>query len=609
MKNIILVLFLSLSSLLYSQQPGRITGIVKDMKTNETIIGAKVSIVGTNYEALTDANGVYLILTIRPGIYSVRADFIGYKSVTKDSVVVRMDVDTKLNFNLTADEIIVNTLEVIATKQGSKTNYIEFNGCNTERITDYNTEEYGKIVENKYKTVIREPLSTFSIDVDAASYSNARRFILQQNQLPYKDAVRIEEFINYFDYQYKPPVNNEPLKTNMEFSECPWDTTKKLLQIGLQSKQIDATETAPGNLVFLIDVSGSMDAPNKLPLLKKSFKLLADNLKENDIVSIVVYAGAAGLVLSPTSGKDKLTIHKALDGLQAGGSTAGGEGIKLAYEIAKNNLINGGNNRVILATDGDFNVGISSTSELVRYIESQKEQGIFLTILGFGMGNYKDNRLQELADKGNGNHYYIDNILEAKKVLVNQITATLFTVAKDVKIQVEFNPARVESYRLIGYENRLLNNDDFTDDKKDAGEIGAGHTVTALYEVILNKSNDKINYDYKYQSLVVKEEAYNSNEIGTVKIRYKEPDSDSSKEINEVLTGAPLAFSKSSDNFRFAAAVAEFAMILRGSNYLGSANYKQVVEIANSAIGEDKYGYRKEFLDLVRRAELLSENK
>ena len=349
--------------------------------------------------------------------------------------------------------------------------------------TDYNTEDYDGIVENRFLTVTENALSTFSIDVDAASYSNVRRF-LQSGQLPPAGAVRTEEMINYFHYDYPQPKNEDPFSINTEMAACPWNPAHRLVLIGLQGKKIPVENLPASNIVFLIDVSGSMMDENKLPLVKASMKMLVDQLREQDKVSLVVYAGNAGLVLPATSGANKNAIKDAIDKLEAGGSTAGGQGIQLAYKTAKENFLKGGNNRVILCTDGDFNVGASSDDDLVRMIEEERKSGVFLTVLGYGMGNYKDNKMEKLADKGNGNHAYIDGLSEAKKVLVNEFGGTLFTIAKDVKLQVEFNPAKVQAYRLIGYENRMLNKEDFNNDKKDAGELGSGHTVTALYEVI-----------------------------------------------------------------------------------------------------------------------------
>ncbi|MCK4825883.1 VWA domain-containing protein, partial [bacterium] len=352
-------------------------------------------------------------------------------------------------------------------------------------------EEYDRIYENRYLDALNNPLSTFSIDVDTASYSNIRRFI-KNNQFPLKDAVGIEEMINYFSYDYLLPKKKYPFSINTEISSCPWNQAHHLVHIGLQGKKLETKQLPPSNLVFLLDVSGSMQSPSKLPLLQTAFKLLVRELGENDRVSIVVYAGAAGLVLPSTSTRQKDKIIEAIDKLRAGGSTAGGAGIKLAYKVAEDNFIENGNNRIILATDGDFNIGISSTSALVRFVEEKRKKGIFLTTLGFGMGNYKDGRMEQLADKGNGNYYYIDNLLEAKKVFIDDMRGTLFTIAKDVKIQIEFNPAKVKAYRLIGYENRMLKKEDFADDTKDAGELGAGHTVTALYEIIPYGSKEEI---------------------------------------------------------------------------------------------------------------------
>lgn len=471
----------------------------------------------------------------------------------------------------------------------------------------HNTEEYEKIDDNPFKTVSNDPLSTFSIDVDAASYSNARRF-LNNNQLPYKDAVRIEEFINYFEYDYEEPRDEHPFSVTTELSEAPWNPDHKLVHIGLQGKKIDYENLQPSNLVFLLDVSGSMNDEHKLPLLKSAFKLLLKNLQNHDRVAIVTYAGAAGLVLPSTRASEKETILAALERLQAGGSTAGGAGIKLAYNVAKENFIEEGNNRIILATDGDFNVGVSSTSELVRTIEQKRDEGIFLTICGFGMGNYKDGRMESLSNAGNGNYFYIDNIMEANKVFVKEMRATLFTIAKDVKIQIEFNPTKVQAYRLIGYENRVLANQDFNDDKKDAGELGAGHTVTALYEIIpvgVESEFIKSIDDLKYQETKVSKSAHN-DELLTVKLRYKKPREDTSKLITHVLKDKPVKLAKSSDNFRFSAAVAAFGMLLRDSEFKGNASYENILAMAKEAKGDDEEGHRAEFVQLVKKASLLA---
>ena len=472
---------------------------------------------------------------------------------------------------------------------------------------NFNTEEYDAINENIFLEATKNPLSTFSIDVDAASYSNMRRF-LNNGQLPPKDAVRIEEMINYFNYSYAQPKDDKPFSVNTEISTAPWNDQHKLVHIGLQGKKIATDNLPPSNLVFLLDVSGSMNSPNKLPLLKSGFRLLVEQLRSNDHVAIVVYAGAAGLVLPSTSGAEKDKILEAIDKLEAGGSTAGGQGIKLAYKVAQENFKKEGNNRVILATDGDFNIGESSNAAMERLIEEKREEGVFLTVLGLGMGNYKDSKLETIADKGNGNYAYIDNILEAKKVLVNEFGGTLFTIAKDVKLQVEFNPAKVQAYRLIGYENRALKNEDFNDDKKDAGELGSGHTVTALYEIIPVgvKSEFSPVDDLKYQSQKINADAYKSDELLTVKFRYKEPDQSKSKLIVHSLKDDQTPLKETSDNFRWSAAVAGFGMLLRDSDYKGYLTFSEIQKMAESAKGSDDEGYRVEFINLVQTCSLLA---
>jgi len=476
---------------------------------------------------------------------------------------------------------------------------------------EFNTEDYDAIIENRFLKVDDNPLSTFSIDVDAASYSNVRRYI-QANQLPPAGAVRIEEMINYFKYDYDGPENDHPFEVYTEMSECPWNSDHRLVLVGLQGIKIPVETLPPSNIVFLIDVSGSMMSENKLPLVRSSMKLLVDQLREQDKVSIVVYAGNAGLVLPATSGADKTKIKDAIDRLEAGGSTAGGAGIKLAYKTAKENFVEKGNNRVILCTDGDFNVGVSSDDDLERMIEQERKTGVFLTVLGYGMGNYKDNKMQKLADKGNGNHAYIDGINEAKKVLVNEFGGTLFTIAKDVKLQIEFNPQKVQGYRLIGYENRMLAKEDFNDDKKDAGELGSGHTVTALYEVIpigvksgFLEKVDKLRYQKEKNSITG---AAKDGEIMNIKLRYKKPDGDISRLIEHPVMDNNTSLESTSNNFRFAAAVAEFGLLLRNSEYKSEANFTQVINLAKKAKGEDKEGYRKEFIKLVSAAGLIVSN-
>jgi len=477
---------------------------------------------------------------------------------------------------------------------------------------DFNREGYDNIIENKFLKATDNPLSTFSIDVDAASYSNVRR-ILNQGQLPPAGAVRIEEMVNYFHYEYPQPANDQPFSINTEISDAPWNKDHKLVLIGLQGKKIPTENLPASNLVFLIDVSGSMQGPDRIGLVKASMKLLVDQLRQQDKISIVVYAGAAGLVLPPTSGADKIKIKDALDRLEAGGSTAGGAGIKLAYKTAKENFEQGGNNRVILCTDGDFNVGESSDDAMERLIEEERKSGVFLTVLGYGMGNYQDAKMQKLADKGNGNHAYIDGITEAKKVLVNEFGGTLFTIAKDVKLQVEFNPAKVQGYRLIGYENRMLAKEDFNNDKKDAGELGSGHTVTALYEIIPVgvKSSFLQNVDsLKYQQNITPlSRSSQTDEILTVKFRYKAPDSDVSKLIEHPVLDKQIAVAKTSDNFRFAASVAQFGMLLRNSEFKSTASFDNVLSLARKAKGTDEEGYRAEFVRLVENAQLLAKGK
>ncbi|MBX7080859.1 MAG: VWA domain-containing protein [Nannocystaceae bacterium] len=465
-------------------------------------------------------------------------------------------------------------------------------------------EQYGAIAENAFVTVADDPRSTFSIDVDTASYSNMRRF-LQDQQLPPADAVRIEELVNYFDYDYAAPEGRDPFSMTHEVSSCPWNDEHLLVHVGLQGKVIDAGEVPARNLVFLLDVSGSMNSPDKLPLLTRGLGMLVDGVRKQDRVAIVVYAGASGVVLEPTS--DKAEIRAALERLSAGGSTNGGAGIELAYRLAERNLIEGGINRVILATDGDFNVGTTSQSALVELIERKRASGVFLSVLGFGTGNLKDETMEKLADKGNGNYAYIDSIAEARKVLVEEGGSTLVTIAKDVKIQVEFNPKEVASYRLIGYENRKLAHTDFNDDSKDAGEIGAGHSVTALYEVVPVGSGrsgvDPLKYQDNAPSL---SPAADTGELMTVKIRYKQPEGDKSDLLSFAVTSEDRSLDRSSDDFRFAAAVAEFGLILRNSEHRGDASFDEVLTLARKSLGRDGEGHRAEFVRLVELAQRLS---
>ena len=466
---------------------------------------------------------------------------------------------------------------------------------------DFQTESYDHIEENGFKEVGSNPLSTFSIDVDTAAYSNIRRFILKGEKPP-KDAVRIEEMLNYFTYDYEMPKKGEPFSVSTELSTCPWSSEHQLLQVGLAAPQLKTDNVPPRNLVFLLDVSGSMNSPDKLPLLKSGLKLLVDTLRPEDTVSIVVYAGATGMVLEPTSGEQREKIIQSLEGLSAGGSTNGGAGIELAYQLAAENYQKDAINRVILATDGDFNVGVASRGELKRLIEEKRETGIFLTVLGFGTGNLKDSSMEQLADAGNGNYGYIDTLLEARKLLVEEAGGTLVTVAKDVKLQLEFNPLKVKSYRLVGYENRVLNNEDFADDKKDAGEMGAGHTVTALYEIVPGKSDDA---GLRYQGGRTATDAARSGELALVKVRYKAPDGDASELSEFPVKADAVAFAKSSEDLRFAASVATVGMLLRDSEFKGDSSFDGALEWARDSLGDDRGGYRSEFVKLVELVKVL----
>ncbi len=479
----------------------------------------------------------------------------------------------------------------------------------TSTEEDFNTESYDRIYENPFLDVVQNPLSTFSIDVDTASYSNVRRFF-NQNSIPPKDAVRIEEMVNYFKYDYPQPKNNDPFSINVDVADCPWKAEHRLVSIGLKGKELSQNERPNCNLIFLIDVSGSMNSYNKLPLLKQAFKMLVQNLTEKDSVGIVVYAGASGVVLPPTKGDKKEIILQALDKLSAGGSTNAGKGIELAYKLAVENFQPKGANRVILATDGDFNVGITSRGDFLRMIEEKAKSKVFLTVLGFGMGNYKDSMLEMLADKGNGNYGYIDDIAEAKKMLVEQLTGTLITIAKDVKIQVEFNPIHIAQYRLIGYENRILQSEDFNDDTKDAGEIGSGHTVTAFYELVptgVKKVEVGKVDNLKYQVQPQLSEVAKSNEIMTVKLRYKQPDQNDSKLLEFPVTDENKQIQQSSKDFMFASSVVCFGMILRDSQYKGSMTLDFVLELAEEGTIQNSDEYRKEFIELVKKAKKLTQ--
>jgi Ca-activated chloride channel family protein len=614
--------FLALAALLVAPRltssgpTGRIGGHVRDA-AGTPLANAQVIVIGTSLRAVTDAGGAYQIDSVPAGTYVVQAHFIGYTPASIQSVKVTagqaVTVDIVLQpATMNLEAIVVTGSAVKVRGRQSLPATIAGRGYADVRDEPYrvrrepwNTEEYGHKDENPFLAVSAHPLSTFSIDVDRASYSNVRRFLLG-GQAPPKDAVRIEELVNYFPYDYAGPTGDDPVAIHSELAPAPWKPQHQLLRIGLQARKIDLRGLPPSNLVFLLDVSGSMQDPNKLPLVKASITMLVNNLRHEDRVAIVVYAGSAGLVLPSTPGDEKTKILAAIDALEAGGSTAGGAGIKRAYDEAVANFIRGGNNRVILATDGDFNVGISSDGELVRLIEDKRKSGVFLTVLGFGMGNLKDSKMEQLADHGNGNYAYIDNLLEAKKTLVHEMGGTLFTVAKDVKIQVEFNPARVRAYRLIGYENRLLAAEDFTDDTKDAGEMGAGHSVTALYEIVPTGAATDVTIrvpdSLRYQTVRTPRNAGGA-ELGFVKVRYKQPDGDRSRLLTHPVSGE--AGRSPSPEFRFQTAVAEFGLLLKSSAYRGVASYEEVIAAARASLGADPDGYRAEFVKLAQAAQSL----
>ncbi|POY41130.1 hypothetical protein C3L50_00965 [Flavobacterium alvei] len=470
----------------------------------------------------------------------------------------------------------------------------------TAKPVELNDEDYGIFIENPFESPKSAPLSTFSIDVDNASYTNVRRFINNGQTVP-KDAVRVEEMVNFFKYKYPQPQDEHPFSINTEYSECPWNSNHKVLKIGLQGKNISTESLPASNLVFLIDVSGSMSSDNKLPLLKQSLKILINELRKKDKVAIVVYAGAAGMVLPPTTGDEKQTIISALENLNAGGSTAGGAGIELAYKLAQENFIKGGNNRVILATDGDFNVGASSNTDMQTLIEEKRKSGVFLTCLGYGMGNYKDSKMETLADKGNGNYAYIDNIQEANRFLSKEFKGSMFAIAKDVKIQIEFNPKQVQAYRLIGYENRKLRPEDFTNDAIDAGELGSNHTVTALYEVIPTRVKSEFlnnQPELKYTKTTASEDNY-SDELATIKFRYKKPDGDKSIEMAKVIENKSIPLKNASDDFKFSASVAWFGLKLRDSNLAPNKSSEEIKKLAKEGLSNDEDGYKAEFIRLV----------
>jgi Ca-activated chloride channel homolog len=626
------VLILWLSILSFQAMAQRtISGTVKDLDSGEDLVGASVVIKGTTIGTLTDENGHYA-LKISGKDSTLVFSYTGYSNqemkIGKSNII-----EAKLAGGSLLQEVTVagysNVKKKDATGAVSRVREQQLQGRVAGVVIPHgkkglfkkNKQPKGVVVakeaseptekskENGFLTVKDHALSTFSIDVDRASYTNVRRAI-NANQLPPQADVRVEEMINYFNYKYPQPQGKDPLSISTELTDCPWNKDLKLLHVGLQAVTIPTENLPAANLVFLIDVSGSMSDENKLPLLITSFKLLVNQLRPKDKVAIVVYAGSSGVVLESTSGKNKIKITDALDKLQAGGSTAGGAGIELAYKIAAENFIEKGNNRVILATDGDFNVGVSSTKELEDLITVKRETGVFLSVLGFGMGNYKDKQLETLADKGNGNYGYIDNILEAQKMFVHEFGGTLFTVAKDVKFQLEFNPRLVQAYRLIGYENRLLNDEDFENDKKDAGDVGSGHTVTALYEIIPTgvKTDYLTKKGLKYQETKLSP-ASETQELVTLKLRYKEPKDSSSKLMEQLVYDKTTAFDAVSDNLKLSASVAEFGLLLRNSDFKGTASFTHVIETAKKTLADDNEGWRGEFIQLVKKAQLMTDNR
>ncbi len=625
-------------------QQRTITGIVSD--TSGPLPGANVFVKGTARTTQTNFDGKYTIKASKGEI--LMFNFVGYSTTqitVRDSntinVVLKSDsveleevvvvgyastpkksrslasttvTSEKISGKAAGLNIVHNSVQpgivirgVASVSNGSYQTGIDQNGTEAKinsksdtLLFDENDEDYGMLIENAFESPKTAPLSTFSIDVDNASYTNIRRFINAGQKVP-KDAVRVEEMVNFFKYQYPQPKDEHPFSINTEYSDCPWNKDTKLVRIGLQGK-ILPTETLPAsNLVFLIDVSGSMSSMNKLPLVKESLKVLVTQLRDEDKISIVVYAGAAGMVLPSTSGSRKETIIAALDQLESGGSTAGGAGIQLAYKTAVENFIKGGNNRVVLATDGDFNVGASSDSDMQTLIEEKRKSGVFLTCLGFGMGNYKDSKMETLADKGNGNYAYIDNIQEANRFLGKEFKGSMFAIAKDVKIQIEFNPAHVASYRLIGYENRKLNPEDFQNDAIDAGELGSGHTVTALYEIIPVGVKSKF---YKEPSDLKYTETKNtttefSDELATVKFRYKKPDGDKSVEMVQVIEDKVTPVANTSNDLKFSSAVAWFGLKLRDSKFISNKSMSDIKKLASEGLAYDDQGYRAEFIRLM----------
>lgn len=618
MKMIFVAMMLSLSLVGHrSSTPPTVSGKVYDGRTGKALAGVSVSIEGLRMAAQTDLEGQYSI-SAQKGETLVFS-FIGYETKrvnVGDSRV--LDVDLIPAGAQDLDEMVVvghgtrASAEVAGRAAGIRIRGTSRVGYMPQAFMPQpvNAESYKGITENKFHNPLDNPLSTFAIDVDAASYGNFRRFI-NNGQLPPVDAVRIEEMINYFQYELEGPGNGEPVAIHTELADAPWNPEHHLLRIGLKAKSVPTDKLPVSNLVFLIDVSGSMMGANRLPLAQASMKMLVDQLRDNDHVAIVTYAGSAGVALESTPASQKTKIKDAIDALSAGGSTAGGAGLQLAYRIARQHVIKGGNNRVILASDGDFNVGPSSDNDMEQLIAKERQSGVSLSVLGFGMGNFKDSKMELLANKGHGNYAYIDNITEARKAMVTEFGGTLFTVAKDVKVQVEFNPAKVQAYRLLGYENRLLEKEDFNNDEKLGGDMGVGHTVTALYEIVPVGVKSPYPGDVdplKYQTAKERPTLAPSNEVATVKFRYKDPDGDKSRLQQVAVADKPVKLANASMDFRFASAVAELGMLLRNSDYKQHADYDQLIVRAKASKGADDEGYRAEFIRLAESAKLLAKS-
>ncbi|MDQ1149229.1 vWA domain-containing protein [Sphingobacterium zeae] len=619
MRTILFVIGLLLSFGGYAKQGYEVSGKVVDAYTGIALAGVQVSNAVTKEQRLTDDKGNYRI-QVQDGKNTLIFSYIGYVG-QRIAVNHRSKVDVALvQQNNTLDEVVVTGYERKVKRQTAP--MMHFNSAfsgqvsslyirGTAYMPNQNQESYRKVKENKFINPLKEPLSTFAADVDVASYSNVRRFI-NSGSLPDKDAVRVEEMINYFQYKVAGPNSGEPVNIVTELTKAPWNTAHQLMRVTLKAKDMPTAKLKPSNLVFLIDVSGSMMGPGRLPLVKASMKMLVDQLRDIDHVAIVTYAGSAGVKLESTPGDEKMKIKSAIEELEAGGSTAGAAGIKKAYEIAKQQYIKGGNNRIILASDGDFNVGEHSDESMEELIAKESKSAIFLTVLGYGMGNLKDSKMEILADKGHGNYAYIDNISEARKAMVTEFGGTLFTVAKDVKIQVEFNPSYVQAYRLVGYENRMLEAEDFNNDQKMGGDMGVGHVVTALYEIVpIGVESGMVGTvdPLKYQQHANPATGRRNAELATVKFRYKEPEGQKSKLQQKVVGTAVTELNNVSEDLRFATAVAELGLLLRDSDFKQKANFDQLIVRAKASKGKDEEGYRAEFIRMAENARDLSRSK